>query len=123
MTEFNRILTDSQIVQAIELRWAGKPWFSVKRACKASVQSVQQNIWKYLYRIEMLDLETVHSIWNRPTTYRSPGWSWLEKNTGIYVTKYGAQLGPRYESHHSTKPFGDYLRDPKQWHIEAKQEK
>jgi len=123
MTEFNRVLTDRQIAQAIELRWNGKPWFSVARVCKVTVQSTQQNIWKYLYRIGMLDLETVHSIWNRPTTYRSPGWSWLEKNTGLYATNFGAQLGQRYKSHHSKQPFGSYLRNSEHWHIEAKEEK
>jgi len=84
-----RTVSDEDIERAIDLRWAGKPWNSISRKLGHSQQALQNHIWKHLYKIGMLNTETVESIWMRGGKY---GWRWLERNTGLVCTESGAVL-------------------------------
>jgi len=91
LVDHKRVITDTMIERAIDMRWAGKSWITVAAEIGYCQQTIQSRIWKHLYQIGMLTLDVVESIW-KPHGQRHFAWNWLERHTGIICTETGARL-------------------------------
>lgn len=81
----NRILSDEDILAAIEMRKNQQSWLGIQKMFSHSYQSIQMRIWHLLSERGLMKKDVVHSIWNPRTSHkqRSPAWRWLINATGI----------------------------------------
>lgn len=84
--KFARRVPDDIVEKAIDMRWAGHSWTSISLVVGHNIQTIQARIWKHLYQINSLDMETVTSIWQRGR------WRWIERCTGLIAAETGARL-------------------------------
>lgn len=58
-----RVLSDSEIVAAIESRKAGETWSGICRRTGVTHDTLRTNIWQFLRKQDLLTWETVEAIW------------------------------------------------------------
>jgi hypothetical protein len=86
MRAARREITDDEIETAIQMRYDGKSWVEIGRALgRVHYQSIQIQIWKYLYIRGELNGGIVRSIWMANRYYRDPSWAWIENRLGFYL--------------------------------------
>ncbi|WP_448953061.1 hypothetical protein [Labrys neptuniae] len=79
-----RIISDSDISLAIDMRIQGSTWTHVARIFKRDSQVVQKRIWMYLVERNNLKKIIVRKIWlpSNGLKVKSGKWDWLVKSTG-----------------------------------------
>lgn len=90
----NKEITDEMVEEAIRMRHDGETWLAIAQQLDCSYyQSIQLQIWKYLYTRGELNGETIKAIWRRHRGVKGGcSWSWIENTLGLYLQPDGTIL-------------------------------
>ena len=76
-----RVLSIKDVIWAMEQQQRGWPWMRIGKSLRRPIQTIQSNIWIYLFEHRQLAEPTVKALWRCTGQGNTPAWNWLVRRS------------------------------------------
>lgn len=120
-------VTDDVVEQSIEMRLSGESWAAIARTFGNSQQSIQLQIWKYLYMRGKLNAAIIKKIWLARGRYlvsgRPSSWAWIERRLGLYLQNDGSVVEGTPQEGHTIHAWGELVMERRERKTKRRRQK